>query len=126
MGSSGYGRLTDYSEKSKLPKNPTGNEGGSDGNDVCDNSFRAILEDFERSQYFSDHKSTPPKDKDIYVVFEKRLSVKTLQENETIGYLPTQFNYLAACIKDGKNYIGKVVMVTQKPIVIVEVLIQPE
>jgi hypothetical protein len=53
-----------------------------------------------------------------------RLSVDT-EVGEVIGYLPTQFNYLAGCISSGRSYGGAVTSIATTPLTRVHVDIAP-
>ena len=122
MGSSGTGRLSDYSRKSK--GKPGGKISGSSSGDSCDAALTAILEDVERCSYFENHRSYPERGTEVVLSLRGRLSVDALG-GETIGYLPTRYNYLAGCIKKGYSYEGQVSSITQKPILRVQVDIGP-
>jgi hypothetical protein len=124
MGSVGTGSFTDY--PGSTPKKITGGgtSGGSGGEDPCDKAFSADLEDFERSEYFAQHKAPPKVGLEVTVSLEKRLTVRS-GANETLGFLPTKFNYLAGCIKSGRNYRGQVSGVSSKPLIRVRVDIAP-
>lgn len=107
MGSSGSGRLSDYpgAKKSK------GKGGGGGGNpapeDRCARAFSAQLEDVEHCAYFKKYKLVPPVGTTLVVAHAKRMVAQT-QAGETVGNLPTRFNYLAACLEDGFTYVGQV------------------
>ena len=45
---------------------------------------------------------------------------------ETIGYLPTEYNYLAGCMKKKRSYGGQVSSATTKPVIRVRVDIGPQ
>jgi hypothetical protein len=65
------------------------------------------LEDVEQSEYFRKHGKTPPIRTQVEVAMGKRLIAQTTA-GESIGNLPTPFNYLASCMKEGWAYIGVV------------------
>ena len=116
MGSSGSGRISDY----------PGTGGSGDSNtgaqDRCAKAFSARLEDVEQSEYYQTHRTLPPTGTSLQVSQRKRLVAQTA-EGQSIGNLPTTFNYLAACMKDGWGYIGTVQSVTSgapAPIVAVD------
>jgi hypothetical protein len=105
MGSSGTGRLTDYSGIAGIG----GNQGGSSGsNDKCGNAISEQLEEVARCAYYLTNNSVPPEGLQITLVQGTRITVTTLA-GEEIGYLPTQFNYLASCLANGYKYSGTVV-----------------
>jgi hypothetical protein len=104
MGSSGSGRISDYPGSSG-----SGTEGGGDagGVDRCSKGFSARLEDVEHSDFYKKNRSAPPAGTQVQVVQGKRIIVATMS-GESIGALPTSFNYLLSCILDGWLYIGAV------------------
>ena len=108
MGSRGTGRLSDYSSSNK-PKGKAGGEGGGSPPQVdrCARAISATLEDVEQSSFFKKHKVSPPKGTRLQIAFKKRLVAQT-EAGESVGNLPTRFNYLAACIEDGYSYVGQV------------------
>ena len=105
MGSSGSGSFTDYPGSGKA-------KGGGDGGagalpeDLCGKAFSAQLEDVEHHAYFGKYGSPPPVGTELEVVHSKRLVA--VSGGDIVGNLPTKLNYLAACIKDGYSYVGKV------------------
>lgn len=100
MGSSGSGSFTDYSGSKK----PDGT-GGSSGKDPCRTAFSAKLEEVEQCDFFVNNNTVPAADTVLSIVFESRIFAVT--ENGTkVGALPTKFNYLAGCLKDGVTYVG--------------------
>ncbi len=123
MGSSGTGKLSDYSEKTE--KKGGGKASGASGKDPCDNAFATTLEDVDRCEYFKNHKSVPPIGTEVIVSLKGRLLVDTLA-GETIGYLPTEYNYLAGCMKKKRSYGGQVSSATTKPVIRVRVDIGPQ
>jgi hypothetical protein len=65
------------------------------------------LEDIEHCAYFKNHKVSPPTGTRLSLAHAKRLVAQT-DMGEIVGNLPTQFNYLAACMEDGYSYVGQV------------------
>ena len=120
MGSSGTNRLSDYSGKAK----EKGGGGGAGGKDPCGTAFSANLEDVERCPYYKSHTAPPAKGSAVQVVFQRRPAVAT-KKGELIGYLPTKFNYLRACLEEGHKYEGVVTSTKTKPIITVSVDITP-
>lgn len=110
MGSTGSGSFSDYPGSSG--KSGGSESGGADGNggrgDRCKRAFSASLEDVNHSGYFTSHKTVPPVGTQVVLVHNKRLAAQT-SSGEDIGNLPTKMNYLAACMKDGHSYEGKVI-----------------
>src|ERR1700674_5443842 len=107
MGSSGSGRISDYPGSSS--QNKPGGTGGGDGSkeDRCARAFSARLEDVEQSDYYRAQKKVPPVGTQLEVVQRKRLVAQTTKGG-SVGNLPTSFNHLAACLKSGWKYIGKI------------------
>lgn len=108
MGSSGSGKLSDY------PGTSGGGGGGSQGGggdqppeDRCARAVSAVLEDIEHSDYYKAHGEPPPNGTDLEVRQAKRLIAVT-SDGLSVGSLPTNLNYLAACMKDGWQYTGLV------------------
>jgi hypothetical protein len=122
MGSSGTGHFSDY--PGTMADKP-GGAGGSSGEDQCNQQIMTALEDVERCDFFINHSRLPDVGTPIQVSLAIRLTVIT-NEGETIGFLPTQYNYLAACIKAGRNYQGVVASSSLRPISKVQVEIMPE
>jgi hypothetical protein len=116
MGSTGTGRFTDYTG---TKANKPGGSGGSSGEDQCDESIEAVLEDVERCAYYEKNKKLPAVGTDISVSIVKRLNITI--GGETLGYLPTKYNYLAGCVKGGAKYSGKVTSISSKPIIKVSI-----
>ena len=103
MGSTGSGSFTDYSGSQK-PKGGGGG-GGSSATDRCKAAFSCTLQDVAQSAYFSAHGIPPPVQTQLNLVLRTR--VFAIDSNGTVvGALPTSYNYLAACLNAGFNYIG--------------------
>ncbi len=116
MGSTGTGRLTDYTG-SQADK--PGGSGGASGEDQCDESVESVVEEVERCAYYENHKKLPEVGTNISLSIVKRLNITI--GGETLGYLPTKYNYLAGCLKDGIQYGGKVTAISSKPIIKVSI-----
>jgi len=119
MGSSGTGKFSDYS-RNVAGLDKTDNKGSS-GEDPCNNDIITLIEEVERSQFYEIHKSLPPVATLVLVSLKSRLTIDV--DGETIGFLPSQYNYLAGCIKDGFSYSGKITSVTEKPVFRIKVQI---
>jgi hypothetical protein len=120
MGSSGTGRFTDYSgtssQNSKI--------GGSSGEDKCGKAFTTSLEEVERSAYFKDSSNLPPKGTKINIVFNKpRLAA--VADDTVIGYLPTDKNYIKACLESGYEYPGVVSSSLSNPVPSIQITVSP-
>lgn len=140
MGSSGTGRFTDYpgtpSGSSKTGSGNGSGEGGQSGDgggvSKTDQCLRVIenvaLEEVARSAYFNAHKSLPPTGTAVAVrssLVGGRIAVETIPALELVGLLPTEYNYLLQCMKQGYKYPGKVVSTTSKPVPVVRVDLEP-
>jgi hypothetical protein len=124
MGSSGTGRLSDYSSKEKKePKTPGSETGGSSGRDPCSDSFTAKLEDVSRSQFYTSSGALPANGTHVDVKLSGRLVVYAAGGD--LGFLPTQYNYLAACINRGFKYGGTVTSTATAPVPMISVEIAP-
>jgi hypothetical protein len=112
MGSSGSARFSDYPDQPAAKVKATGGRegvsGGSSGGDPCDSAFSTILEDFEQSDYFKNHKGVPPPEKTQIVILKEKRIIAQTHNGESIGNLPTKYSYLAVCIKHGRRYAGLV------------------
>jgi hypothetical protein len=114
MGSTGSGHFSDYSGSQNSGKSG-GNSGGSSGTDRCHQAFSCVLEEVAQCNYFSSYGTLPAIGTQVEIVLESRLfAVDT--SGVTIGALPTRFNYLAACIADGINYIGIITRSSTSPV----------
>jgi hypothetical protein len=108
MGSSGSGRISDYPGSSS-----SGTSGGARGSDDsgvsdrCAKAFSVRLEDVEQSAYYQTHGTTPSVGTHVRVSQRKRLVAETAA-GESVGNLPTAYNYLASCMKEGWVYMGVV------------------
>jgi hypothetical protein len=107
MGSRGSGRFGDYNV-------PTGNT------DLCSTPLKNVkLEDTAYSDYYVNHSTIPPVDTLVQVrlvLLSGRIAVEIVDTGETVGNLPTKYNYLITCIKLGKTYSGNVVSGSLTPI----------
>jgi hypothetical protein len=113
MGSSGSSRISDY------PGSAGGKPGGGDGSgggadDRCARAFNTVLEDVEHSDYYVKNGAVPPVGTELTIVARKRIIAVT-KGGESVGNLPTSFNYLAASLKDGWTYFGVIRNATNPP-----------
>jgi hypothetical protein len=110
MGSSGSGRISDYPGTSKGGGNGGGSTGGGGGQppeDRCGRAFSTPLEDIEHSEYYQAHRAPPPVGEPLQIRQRKRLVAETAH-GQSVGNIPTGLNFLAACLKDGWSYTGRV------------------
>lgn len=122
MGSSGTGRLTDYSGSNS--KSSSSKTGGSSGEDKCRKAFTTSLEEVESSAYFGDNSSPPPTGTEIEIVFKKpRLAA--VAKGIVIGYLPTDKNYVKVCLENGYKFPGVVTSSRTKPVASTQITVSP-
>lgn len=104
MGSTGSGRLTDYSRFGDAVKGVTG---GEDLINKCDRAVATVLEDIETCDYYMKNGKVPAKGTYVKIALKTRLVA--LDENgDVIGHLPTEYNYLLECLNGGYQYEGEV------------------
>lgn len=142
MGSSGTGRFRDYpgtpSGSSKTDKkfgggdnggDAEGSGGGSGKQDQCLLVLENVaLEEVARSEYFIAYKILPPAGTAVAVrssLCGGRIGVETVPALELVGLLPTEYNYLLRCMKQGYKYSGKVSSARSQPIPVVRVDLEP-
>lgn len=106
MGSSGSGRLSDYPGSSGSGSgSSTG--GGGGGSDRCSQAIAVALEDVEHCDYYTTVGTVPGRGQQLRIAQKKRVVAET-DAGVTVGNLPTTYNYLAGCLKDGWTYTGTV------------------
>lgn len=106
MGSSGSGSFSDYSG-SPSNSNSSGASGGGSGTDQCAMAFSTALEEVGQCDYFTSTGSVPPPGTELTIAIAQR--IVALDTNDVVvGALPTRFNYLAACLNEGFQYVGVV------------------
>ncbi len=112
MGSTGGNTFGNYA-----PAGPT----------KCEQVIEVPLEDVARLDYFRSSKSVPSEGVDVRVRNEMhngRLIVEDLA-GTPIGNLPTIYNYLILCMKEGYGYQGTVTNSATVPFPSVEVSLEP-
>lgn len=115
MGSTTSGRFTDYPSPKQKGIGGGGGNGEPDDGDRCAKALSTALEEVERCQYFHEHAAVPTPGTQVILEVGKRLSVRA-EDGGTIGYLPTQYNYLATCVSSGYEYRGAVVSSSPPPL----------
>ena len=120
MGSTGSGNFSDYQGYSG--KNPK--QGGESKQSECGKAFRTDLEDVELSEFFTQNGTLPPVESPIEVTFNGTRIV-AIQNNLEIGYLPTRFNYLIACLQEF-NYSGIISSLATAPISSLTINVSPD
>jgi hypothetical protein len=112
MGSRGSGKFGDYII-------PTGSS------DLCSTPIRNVkLEDTAHSDYYINHHAIPVVGTQVHIrptLLSGRIAIETVNSGETVGNLPTKYNYLLPCIKLGKTYSGMIVSGSLTPIPFVTV-----
>lgn len=122
MGSTGSGRLTDYSRFSGAVKGVTG---GEDLINKCDRAVATVLEDVETCDYFKKNGKVPAKGTYVKIALKTRLVA--LDENgDVIGHLPTEYHYLLQCLNDGYQYEGVVSGSFEMPVPSVYIAATPQ
>ena len=123
MGSAGSGNLTDYPGSSGGRPGGGGGGGGSGGgggdggksdDDArCAKPLNGVqLEEVATAEYYTAHKSLPRLRAKVRVrskLVSKRIAVELETSSEVIGYLPTKYNHVVSCMKQGWEYSGNVV-----------------
>lgn len=107
MGSSGSGRISDYPGTSNDSGSGTATGGGKPPEDRCGRAFSTSLEDIEHSEYYLAYGAPPPVKEVLRIRRRKRLVAETA-DGQSVGNIPTAFNYLASCLKEGWDYAGLV------------------
>lgn len=118
MGSSGAGRFGNYHISSNSNQNGEmgvsgiGGIGEGHGEIICPDSIELIkLEDVPFSEYYKKYNDVPAKGEKVKLrntLNNGRLVVELVSTNEIIGNLPTEYNYLFNCVRNGKVYIGEI------------------
>jgi hypothetical protein len=120
MGSSGTGNFSDYpgSSGGSKSKGNGASQGQSGDHNRCENNLTVNLEEVSSCAYYKNHKSVPPEQTDVNVISKLvggRIGVQVTTDNELVGYLPTEYNYLLQCMKQGYSYNGTVTSSALKP-----------
>ncbi|WP_417788701.1 hypothetical protein [Terasakiella pusilla] len=116
MGSTGAGRFSDYSITNTTNSKKGQNTGGDSGTDRCLKAFSCTLEDVAQSTYFTKNGSVPTSTSQLTVILKGRLMAVDNVTGETVGALPTSYNYLAGCMDEGHSYVGVVISSTNTPV----------
>lgn len=125
MGSSGSGNFSDYSG-STAPKDKAGQGGGgTSGVDRCQQAFSTVLEEVAQCDYFVQSQVVPAAGTPLGLVFAKRVFAVDAR-GVKVGALPTSFNFLATCLRDGVTYAGVVRSSALTPMPTVEVDFVPQ
>lgn len=124
MGSTGSGSFSDYPGSRPKEGDQGSGGGGASGEDRCARAFSCDLEEIEQCDYFSARGVVPPVNTPLSVEQRGRLFAVDAG-GQTVGALPTKFNYLADCIAAGFAYEGRVNSSASTPMATVSVDFAP-
>ena len=115
MGSTGSGRFSDYPGTGKPVSGTAGGSPPPQGEDPCARAFTVTLQDVEHGEFFANNNgAVPPTGAPLRIELRKRV-VAVDPLGQSVGNLPTTYNYLADCLQDGFSYEGKVVVSEKRP-----------
>jgi len=124
MGSTGSGSFSDYPGSSPKEGGQGAGGGGASGDDRCARAFSCTLEEVAYCDFFSANGDVPPADTALSVEQRGRLFAVDAS-GQTVGALPTAFNYLADCMAAGFTYEGRVNASASAPVASVNVDFAP-
>ena len=124
MGSAGSGKFGTYRIGNDEFTNGIGSGlssgDGSLGEIECPKIVKNIrLEDVAVSEYYQKHNMLPSVGTAVELrttIYNGRLVVETSSTNEILGNIPTQYNTLLNCIKQGIKYSGSIVSAGTSPV----------
>ncbi|GEQ99324.1 hypothetical protein JCM17844_29610 [Iodidimonas gelatinilytica] len=87
-------------------------------------SFSCVLEEVEHCDYFSANGGVPPANTALSIEQRGRLFAVDAG-GQSVGALPTRYNYLADCMAAGFTYEGRVNASTSTPVASVNVDFAP-
>ena len=122
MGSTGTGHLSDYSDYKHAQPGVTG---GKDTVYICDRAVATSLEDVATSDYLKKYGSVPATGTPVIITVNKRI-VAVDDKGNTIGNLPTEYNYLLGCLQEGYQYEGQVTDSYDTPLPSVNIAVTPQ
>jgi len=100
MGTTGGGRLRDYQQGKEPPSQ-----------DRCEQELTEVaLEEVAATEYYAEHEDVPAAGTTVSLrseLVDGRLAVQS-EQGAVVGFLPTRYNYLLACIGQGYSYAGEV------------------
>ena len=124
MGSTGSGSFTDYPGSRPKERGQGGGGGGASGDDRCERAFSCTLEEVEQCDFFVANNDVPSISTVLSI--DQRGRLFAVDENgQSIGALPTRFNFIADCLAAGFVYEGRVVSSQNSPIASVSVDFAP-
>ena len=120
MGSTSSGKFRDFPpSQDKGGSGGSGEAGGGAGDDQCGRELLNVpLEEVGRSTYFHAHNNVPTPRTVVVLratTMGPRLSID-LADGQSVGFLPTEYNYLVVCMKKGFAYSGEVTNSSQSPV----------
>lgn len=119
MGSTGTGRFSDYQDEV-----PGQKEAGTEDENRCTEEISVFLEEVERSEYYNSKGNLPDVGTSLSISAEKRITAR-VESGETVGFLPTKYNYFLTCLQEGYVYSIYVSQSVATPMAQVEVTISP-
>lgn len=122
MGSSGPGTLSDYTNFRGAIQGVTGGKGLVN---KCEKAVSTILEDVENCDYYKKNGSVPAKGTYVKIAFNTRIAAVN-KNDDVIGYLPTEYNYLLECLTEGFQYEGEVSGSFDAPVPSVYIAVTPQ
>lgn len=122
MGSTGSGRLSDYTRFRGAIK---GVSGGEDLINKCERAVATGLEDVVTCDYYKKHGHVPSKSTYVKIALKTRL-VAVDENGDVIGHLPTEYHYLLECLNDGYQYEGEVSGSFEIPVPSVYIAVTPQ
>ena len=124
MGSTGSGSFSDYPGSRPKEEGQGAGGGGASGEDRCARAFSCALEEVEQCDYFSANGGVPSANMALSIEQRGRLFAVDAG-GQTVGALPTGFNYLADCMAAGFTYEGRVNSSGSAPVAFVSVDFAP-
>ena len=124
MGSTGSGSFSDYPGSRPNEGGEGAGGGGASGEDRCARAFSCALEEVEQCDYFTASGGVPPANTALTIEQRGRLFAVD-SSGQTVGALPTSFNYLADCMAAGFTYEGRVNFSASAPVASVNVDFAP-
>lgn len=120
MGSTVSGRFGDYKNNDHSRNAGSGDGDVAERGNGCPQAIENIkLEDVATSEFYKKHNNVPNQGMDVQIRdghVSGRLVVELIGSQEVIGNLPTQYNNLLACIKQGMTYGGRIISSGTSPI----------
>lgn len=122
MGSTGSGHFSDYPGNANAVRGVTGGESGIN---ACERAVMTRLEDVATSDYYRKTGSVPSIGTNVIIAFATRI-VALDDKGVVLGNLPTEYNYLMRCLKEGYQYEGQVVGSNSVPLPSVQIAVTPQ